>query len=269
MNHEKFSQKGDGFAFRGLRIEMEWKMPLSISFQICQHTEPNYRHVFGWLDVHETNEKYQRVKMRFILEHKYLRYAHQAELVETVCDELSLSKDSYDASFISPLKHISLWSSDTPGFISYGPPCPPDDNPWDDREGISALEVIPREKAYVMLLEAFPEFHRRMDADPHGEFMRSLGGMEFLDSSNSGFLIDAFEAELLDGEPSRLERVFALIEKLVIYGDDYTRHASLTRFFEMVVGRDGLKEKLKPWMQEKTLAALEKVKIESSRWPRK
>lgn len=263
MNHDKFSQPGDGFEACGLRIEMEWKMPYSISFQICRRIKPNITNVFGWLDVHETNEKCRRVKMRICLDHEYLKYAHQVELVEAVCDQLSLSKDSYDANFISPLKNTSVWTSDALEFVSYGPPYPPDDNPWDDRDGISPLEIIPREKAYVMLLETFPEFHRRMDESPHRDFMRSLGSLEFLDSSQSGFLTDAVEAELLAGQQSRLGRVFALIEKLVVYGDDYTRHASLTRFFETILQRDGLANALEPFMQERTLAAFQKVKIES------
>jgi len=260
MNHEKFADKGDGFEVHGLRVELNWKTANSISFELCHHRSSKVRQVFGWLDVHETNEKYRRVKMRLCLEHNYLKLEEHVSFIETVLDQLALSHDSYEATFISPLKHMIHQTSDAMEFISYGLPGPPGDNYWDDREGISPLEVIPREKGFGMLLEAFPEFHRHLDGIERN-YLAEVFGAQFLGTREMFALIGALESAFLEGDHHHPQRVFDVLEKLAIYGDQYTRHASLPRLFEMLLQRGDLAQKLKPLMLEKTLAAFNETVI--------
>ncbi len=60
-------------------------------------------------------------------------------------------------------------------FISYGPSYKPGDNPWDDRDGVSPLDIISREKALGMVLSAFPDFRREMDGVAVSEVSKIIG----------------------------------------------------------------------------------------------
>lgn len=264
MNHEKFSEKGDGFEVCGFRIELDWKTPDSISFSLCHHPASNVRYTFGWLDVHQTDEKCRRVKMRFCLDHNYLKLKDHREVIEAVCDQLSLPHDSYEVTFVSPLKQTSWQTSDCMEFVSYGPPFDPEDNHWDDRDGISPLEVIHRDEAFGMLLEAFPEFHRQVDSAKYRGERHQIGD-QFLGVRNTFHLVDALEAAYRDDDPPQLQRVFALLEKLTTYGDEYTRNASLVRLFERQLQMD-LAQKFVPYMQEKTLGLFNKTAAEYAEW---
>ncbi len=250
MNFAAYSKHDDGFAIQNFRAEFRWKTSSSISFMLCYRSAPNVVQGFGWLDVHETTDEWRRIKIRICLYQNYLLFEDCENVVKTICEQLSLPNDSYEATFISPLKQISFETGCDHEFVSYGPPFEPDDNPWDDRDGVSPLEVISRASAFGMLLNAFPEFHKRLDGEKQFG-LSGLFGEHFLDCSETFVLVDAVESIVRQKDESQLRRLFDVLEKLVVYGDDYTRNASLTRIFELFQGNEFLAKNLKSYLLPK------------------
>lgn len=265
MKLDTFSEHDDGFAILNFRAEFQWKTSSSISFMLCYRTAPNVVRGFGWLDVHETMDEWRRFKMRICLHHKYVKFADCQAVVKAICKALEISDDSYEATFISPLKQFSYDTGCDHEFVSYGPPYPPDDNPWDDRDGISPLDVISRETAFGMVLEAFPDFHRRIDKSDRSRLMRDLGE-QFLDFSETFELVDAIADALNRSDQNQLRRLFDVLEKLAIFGDDYTRNASLVRLFELIAQHDAIADKLKPLMLPATVKKWDETMAAMTKW---
>lgn len=263
-----FSQRDDGFAILNFRAEFQWKTPASISFMLCHRTSPNIIREFGWLDVHETSDEWRRIKMRLCFDHNYVRYADHHTMIKTICAALEIPDDSYEATFISPLKKISYDTGCDHEFVSYGPSVPPDDNPWDDRDGVSPLAVISRETAFGMILEAFPDFHRRIDEANHPRLMKDFGE-QFLGYSETFELVNAIAHAVNYGTNNQLCRLLEVLEKLAVFGDEYTRHASLVRLFELLSERDAIGDKLKPLMQPATLKNWEEITAAMTKWGNK
>lgn len=265
MKLDAFSNHDDGFAILNFRAEFQWKTSASISFMLCQRTAPNVRRGFGWLDVHETSDEWRRIKMRICLDHNYIKFADCQTMVKAICENLDIPNDSYEATFISPLKQFSYDTGCDHEFVSYGPPNEPDDNPWDDRNGVSPLDVITRETAFGMILAAFPDFHRRIDKSERSRLMKDLGE-QFLDFGETFELADAIEFAANGNEENQLRRLFDLLEKLAIFGDDYTRNASLVRLFELLQQRKAIADKLKPLMLPATIQKWDETAAEITKW---
>jgi|GEM_PF-6796713 len=268
MKLDAFSKHDDGFAILNFRAQFQWKTSASISFMLCYRTASNVVRGFGWLDVHETSDQWRQFKMRICVDHKSVRFADCQTMVNAICKELEISDESYEATFISPLKQHSYDTGLDHEFVSYGPPYPPDDNPWDDRDGVSPLDVIPRESAFVMILKAFPDFHRRIDESDHSRLMRDFGE-QFLDFSETFELAEAMAHALDRSDQNQLHRLFGVLEKLAILGDDYTRNASLVRLFELLAQRDAIADRLKPFMLPVTVKKWDETTAEMTKWGNK
>jgi hypothetical protein len=261
MSFDTFSKHDDGFAILNFRAQFQWKTTGSISFAL--RSDPSSNAVvgeFGWIDVHATNDDWRRIIIRVCLPHSYLQYADCLKVVDRICEQLSLPTDSYKATFISPLKQFSFDNGFTRDFVSQGPPSEPDDNSWDDRAGVSPLEIISRESAFGMLLAAFPEFHHRVDREKGFDFFRGIEA--FLDCSLVFVLVDALKDVVKKNDEPQLRRLFDVIEKLVVFGDDYTRNGTLSRAFELIHQSDILARTLASYMLPKTLEKSTKVKEE-------
>jgi len=263
-----FSKCDDGFEILNFRAKFQWKTSASISFKLCHYTSPNVVIVFGWLDVHETSDEWRRIRMRICLNHKYVRFADCQTMIKTICAALEISDDSYEATFVSPLKQLSYDTGCAHEFVSYGPPVLPNDNPWDDRDGVSPLEVISRETAFGMLLEAFPGFHRRIDESDRTRPMRDFGE-QFLGGIETLELVEAIAHAVNRDDQNQLRRVFDVLEKLVVFGDEYTRNASVVRLFELLAQRDAIADKLKPLMLPSTLKKWEETIAAMTKWGNK
>lgn len=140
-------------------------------------------------------------------------------MFKAICENLEIPDDSFEATFISPLKQFSYDTGCDDEFVSYGPPYEPDDNPWDDRDGVSPLEIISREKTFGMILAAFPDFHRRIDKAERCRLMKDLGS-QFLDFPATLELVEAIEFAINGNEENQLRQLFELVEKLAIFGND-------------------------------------------------
>ena len=235
---------------------------------LCYRSEPNVIRGFGWLDVHDTNDDWRRIRIRICLQHDYLRFGDHDAVVRTICDQLSVPNDSYEATFISPLKQISVDTGCDREIVSYGPPYQPDDNPWDDRNGVSPLEIISRESAFGMLLAAFPGFHKRLDREKQS-MLSKMTGEHFLDCRETLSLVDAIEFAVKNSDQPQLRRLFDVLEKLVVFGDDYTRNASMTRLFELLQQNDMIARSLKPFALPKTLEKWTMTAAEMAHWGNK
>ncbi len=231
MKLEAFSKLDDGFPILNFRAEFCWKTASSISFALCIRPAPKVRRVFGWLDVHETSDEWRRVKMRICLDHKYVKFDECQTVINRICEELEIRRDSYEATFISPLKQISYDTGLVEEFVSYGPSYKPGDNSWDDRDGVSPLDIISREKALGMVLSAFPDFRREMDGVAVSEVSKIIGE-QFLGSCEVSALTRSIENALKENGHDALRRMFEVLEKLVVFDDEYTRNASLKGLFE-------------------------------------
>lgn len=264
MKLDAFSKHEDGFPILNFRAEFRWKTAGSISFMLCYRREPNVIRGIGWLDVHETSEEWRRIKMRICLHHNYVKFADHQAVVFQICTALEIPIDSYEANFISPLKQMSHDTGCDHEFISYGAPYESDDNPWDDRDSVSPLDVISRETAFGMILAAFPAFRLKIDGVKRLGISKMLGD-QFLDCRETLSLADAVECALKENDQSQLRRLFDVLEKLVVFGDEYTRNASLNGLFERLQ-REETGFALEPYMLPKTLAAWKRTAEERKRW---
>lgn len=265
MNLDAFSKHDDGFAILNFRAAFEWKTAASISFRLFTCRDATVQSVFGWLDVHDTNEQWRRIKMRICLPHTIVKLHDCRTVIDTICENLDIPSDSYEASFISSLKQCSFETEGYQEFVSRGAPYKADDNPWDERDGVSPLDVIHREEAFGMLLEAFPDFHERVDGIKRNSLMKKLSE-QFLGLRETRALADAIDLAIANDSKAQLRRLFELLEKLVVYGDYYTRHASITRMFEFLQQRESLGDELFEYMHPKTREKWNQTAEEMVRW---
>ncbi|MEL7498872.1 MAG: hypothetical protein AAFN77_14790 [Planctomycetota bacterium] len=204
------------------------------------------------------------MKIRLCVDHSCLKFEQLETLIDKICAELGLPNDAYTATFISPLKRMSIQSESMCEFVTYGE-SDPEDNGWDDRGGISPFEIIERERAFGMILEIYPEFHAAIDETGRPKFLSQLGE-QFLDIGETMTLARSMKKTIEAGDHNKLESVFALIEKLVVYGDEYTRRASLTRLFECLHNDHGYErlgpEDFKPFLKPQTMVKWSEVSAE-------
>ena len=264
MEHDRFKSSSDFFEFAGIQFRFNWKTNASISFELCVGKEESrIIQVLGWVDVHDTDNE-RRVKIRICVNHNHLKFAQLSTLIDKICGELGLPNEAYDASFISPLKQMSFVSESMCEFVTYGE-CDPEDNGWDDRGGISPLDIIERERAFGMILEVYPEFHAAIDETKRPKFLSQLGE-QFLDIGETMTLARCLKKTIATGDYGKLESVFELIEKLVVYGDEYTRRATLTRLFECLQNDNGYEkfgpDDFKPFMKSQTMVKWTEVSNE-------
>ena len=112
-----------------------------------------------------------------------------------------------------------------------------------------------------MLLEVFPEFHRKVDGVKRFGIMKSLGE-QFLGFRETFELADAIESALQQEDRPQVRRLFDLLEKLVLYGDDYTRNASISRLFELLLQRHGVVPELEQFLLARTREKWNKIAAE-------
>lgn len=248
-----FKELGDGFPVRDFFASFCWKSESSISFHLCHRPEPRVFIGIGWLDVHETNDQWRRFKMRICLAHDCVKYADCESLIREVCQHLSIPNDSYQVTFVSPLKQALFDTGIAYEFVSYGPKQDPGDNSWDDRAGISPLEIISRSAALGLLLAACPAFHRKADS------IQPFHGELFLNYAATIALVDTIEELMQLNDREQLCKLFDTIEKLVVYGDEYIRYASLTRLFESLQQRNLIASNMQTLMHPKTREAVAKA----------
>ncbi|MCM2375261.1 DUF7674 family protein [Aporhodopirellula aestuarii] len=127
------------------------------------------------------------------------------------------------------------------------------------------MDVISRETAFGMILAAFPDFRRRIDKSERSRLMEDLGE-QFLDFGETFELADAIEFAANGSDENQLSRLFDVLEKLAIFGDDYTRNASLIRLFELLQQRKAIADKLRPLMLPVTIKKWDETAAEMTKW---
>jgi len=215
----------DAIDFHDWRIFYCQKSSQHISFAV----EDKENEVFGWIDVFEFDGGEADTQIRVSIPHTKIKFEDLRTMIDIVCDAIDIEDDVRDIHCQSPAKGFHLMSEKSlEGLTISTGPMAPDQNGWDENPNVLLSEVIDRQTALGMMY--------RVLLDDEND-ARTRRRKDFFLQFSSARKIASLLTDLLNrADDERLREFFELIERLYIYGDNYTRNNSL-RFLHLMISK--------------------------------